>query len=300
MIKFKEIQTSLGSISESNNDLAHLVGWTSSEITKKTGIKKRFISTESETSESLAIQAARKINQNDLKSIDLIISVTNTQNLGFPSIAHVVHSELGLDKSVKCLGINAGCTGFVDAVELVYAFFQSDFASKAMIINSDTYSKFLNNERSTRTLFSDGASASIIEKDPSGFYIEKKINSSIVNTYQYLKKDIVNDEARIYMNGPQVLKFAMGTVLKDLIQIIPNEKCFLFPHQAGKLVLDLIEKKAPKNVTLFKNYQDYGNLVSASIPNLIRSNFKYIQNDFIILSGFGVGLAHNCLLLRRR
>lgn len=299
MIKFIEIQKSLGSKIESNDDLACIVGWSAKDITEKTGIEKRFISTCSETAESLAVEACKKISEKHLNSLDLIISVTNTQKIEFPSIANIVHSELGLDKKIKCLGINAGCTGFVDAVELVYSYFQSKFATKALIINSDTYSKYLNNERSTRTLFSDGATATIVEKDPNGFLIDKKIHSSVVKTYEFLKKENINKEARIYMNGPQVLKFAMGTVLKDLIDIMPEKESFLFPHQAGKLVLDIIEKKANKEMTIFKNYSDYGNLVSASLPNLMKENFEYLEKDIVILSGFGVGLAHNCLVLKK-
>lgn len=299
MISIKSIDISLGSKIEENDEISNLVGWSADEITKKTGIKKRFISLESETAESLALDAASKINHDDLLSLDLIISVTNTQQVDFPSIAHYVHSQLSLKNNVKCLGINAGCSGFVDAIELVYSLFQSGFASKALILNADTYSKFTGHERSTRTLFSDGASATVIEKDPKGFVIANKIHSSVSGTYEYLTKQKVQDNIMISMNGPQVLKFAMSTVLKDLLSVIPSEESLLFPHQAGKLVLDLIEKKMPSTVEIASNYEKFGNLVSASIPNLISENFNMLTKDIIILSGFGVGLSHNCLVLKK-
>ena len=60
--------------------------------------------------------------------------------------------------------MNSGCSGFVDALEIIYSLFKSGKFSNALLINSDTYSKFLNNNRSTRTLFSDGATATFIEK----------------------------------------------------------------------------------------------------------------------------------------
>lgn len=299
MISFKQIQSQLGSRVESNDDISNIVGWNSSEIFKKTGISTRYISTEEETAEHLAILATSKIDPQLLDSCDLIISVTNTQEIGFPSISHIVHSEFGLSKHVKCIGINAGCTGFVDAVELAYAYFESDFSNNALIINSDTYSKFLGNERSTRTLFSDGATATVLKKNADGFKIQKKIASSVAGTYQYLKKEKVSGEEQIFMNGPQVLKFAMSNVLKDLSEISYDNKAILLPHQAGKLVLDLIEKKLSDTFIIFKNYEEYGNLVSASIPNLIKNNFDLLEKDSIVLSGFGVGLAHNCILLTK-
>ena len=51
-----------------------------------------------------------------------------------------------------------------------------------MIITSDTYSKFIaENDRSIRSLFSDGATATIIEKNAKGFRLKNSIFSSKKN-----------------------------------------------------------------------------------------------------------------------
>ena len=176
MITIDQISCYLGSKIESNEDIESLVGWSSADVFKKTGIKTRYISNEDETAEFLALKAARQIDKEKIADCDLIVSISNTQSNDFPTIAHFVHSELGLDQRVKCIGINAGCTGFVDAIEIVYSLFGSGFYSKAAIINADTYSKFLNNERSTRTLFSDVALVTIVSKDSSGYQIKNKIS----------------------------------------------------------------------------------------------------------------------------
>lgn len=301
MLKIEQISHCLGSKVESNDDIESLVGWPAQDIFNKTGISKRYISLEDENAETLALKAARSINLNILSECDLLLSVSNTQSNDFPTIAHFIHSELCLGSNVKCIGINAGCTGFVDAVEIVYSFFESGFYSKAAIINSDTYSKFLNNERSTRTLFSDGALITIVSKCSNGFQIKKKLSSSVSGTYNNLIKSEFDGDRIIKMNGPKVLQFAMTTVIKDVLNTINNEEEFiLFPHQAGKLVLNVLENKLPENVKIFKNYENYGNLVSASIPNLIRENMtEFDSNVRVILSGFGVGLSHNLLLLER-
>ena len=300
MITIDQISCYLGSKIESNEDIESLVGWSSADVFKKTGIKTRYISNEDETAEFLALKAARQIDKEKIADCDLIVSISNTQSNDFPTIAHFVHSELGLDQRVKCIGINAGCTGFVDAIEIAYSLFESGFYSKAAIINADTYSKFLNNERSTRTLFSDGALVTIVSKDSSGFQIKNKISSSVAGTYENLIKREFEGERLIKMNGPKVLQFAMGIVQRDLLELIDEEQDYiLFPHQAGKLVLDTLERKLPKNIKMFENYVDYGNLVSASIPNLIRENIDELNHKRIIISGFGVGLSHNALVLEK-
>ncbi len=300
MINIDSIHHSLGSAFETNADIEDLVGWPSDVIFEKTGINNRYISLQDETSEYLALKSVKKIPTDVLSKCDLIISVSNTQSNDFPTIAHFVHSELELDNRVKCIGINAGCTGFVDAIEIVYALFSSNYYNQALIINSDTYSKFLHSDRSTRTLFSDGSLATIVRKDRNGFRIEKKISSSVPGTYENLIKKEFNEERLIKMNGPKVLQFAMSTVAKDLKEIIDNNESYvLFPHQAGKIVLDTLKRKLPEDIKVITNYENYGNLVSASIPNLIRENLKELNNNKIILSGFGVGLSHNAVILQR-
>lgn len=299
MLKIDEIVSSFGSIEESNIDIESLVGWDSKDILKKTGIEKRYIAAINESAETLALKAIKKINLNKIKDCDLILSVSNTQNNDFPTIAHYIYSELGLETKIKCLGFNAGCTGFVDAIELVYSFFQTGFSNKAVIINADTYSKYVHDsDRSTRTIFSDGASITIVSKDIHGFKIKDRSFSSLKSSYEHLIKKEFNGKRQIKMNGPKVLQFAMTNVVKDILELIQNdEEYILFPHQAGKLVLDVLEKKLPKNIKIFKNYPKNGNLVSASIPNLIKENFTQLNNNKIIISGFGVGLSHNALLL---
>ncbi len=299
MLKIEEIVTSLGSIEENNFDIESLVGWDAKEILDKTGIEKRFIARDDESAESLALKAIKKIDLNKIKECDLILSVSNTQHNDFPTIAHYIYCELGIDTKIKCLGLNAGCTGFVDAVELIYSLFNSGFSKKAIIINADTYSKYVHDtDRSTRTIFSDGAVATMISKDVNGYKIKDKIFSSAQSSYEHLIKKEFDGKRLIKMNGPKVLQFSMSHVASEILELIsPDEEYILFPHQAGKLVLDVLERKLPQNIKILKNYSKYGNLVSASIPNLIKENFNQLKKNKIIISGFGVGLSHNAILL---
>lgn len=297
MLKIKKITKKLGSIVEYNKDIEALVGWPAEEILKKTGIQKRYISNKNENSLTLAIGAVEEFDLIDLKGCDLIISVTNTPHFDFPNISNFIHSHFSFDKKVNCLGLNAGCTGFVDALEIVDSYFQTNLSNKALIINSDTYSKFLNDKRSTRTLFSDGATATIVEKAEDGLKNIKNTFTSLQNSQKSLYK-ISNDSDGINMDGPKVMQFAIGTVLKDILEIIPEKKCTFFPHQAGKLVLDIFSKKLPNNIDLMLNYKNYGNLVSASIPNLICENMEKINQEYVLFSGFGVGLSHKAILFK--
>lgn len=303
MISFTQIETALGSIVQSNNDISKSIGWSAEEIENKTGIKQRYLADVDETAEMLAEQAVSKFEIASLKDVDLIISVSNTQSIDFPNISNRIHSFLGLSENVQCFGINHGCSGFVDAILLTYSLFDSNFSKKALIITSDTYQKFINKDnRSIKTIFSDGASATLLTKDlETGWCLKNKVVNSQLNSQTFLERKLTNKDSEISMNGPQVLLFSINTVAKNLISICPQDREFiLFPHQAGKIVIESLKKKLPSSAIILENYQEYGNLVSTSIPKLMEDNLNdYPENELMILSGFGVGLSHTSILLEK-
>ncbi len=301
MFLIPRISICLGSNIEMNEDLEKTLDWKLGKIEAKTGIRKRYLSDQSETTETLAIGAVKKIPDIDLLDVNLIISVTNTPSVSFPTLAHFIHSEIKTAQDTHCLGINSGCSGFVDALIIANNFLKSDCYNKVLIVTSDTYSKYIDPlDSSIRTLFSDGASAVIIEKDKSGFFIKKTITNTKKNSEKHLCMEHDGKSIKaIQMNGPQVLTFAVGTVLPGIKKIISKEESYaMVPHQAGKLVLDTFKNKIPKNVKVYENYQNFGNLVSTSIPNLLSTKPKILAKEKnLILAGFGVGLSHTSVNL---
>ena len=300
MLQFKEIQIQLGSNIELNSDIEKKLGWKPGQIFEKTGIKQRFISSKSETTESLAISAFSQLNESLLSDLDTIVSVSNTPSVLFPNISNFVFTNSKIDRDIHCLGINAGCTGYADALRIVYSLFKSEQSKKAVIITSDTYSKFIvENDRSIRSLFSDGATATVLEKSDQGFKFKNSIFSSKKNSENALIRN--SENGIIEMNGPKVLQFALSKVSPEIKKILNGiDNCNIFPHQAGKIVLDALSNDVPKNCNLFTNYDEVGNLVSSSIPKLIYDNFEtFNSSKMILISGFGVGLSHSSILLEK-
>ena len=60
-----------------------------------------------------------------------------------------------------------------------------------------------------------------------------------------------------------------------------------------------INNQFVKNISVFENYELFGNLVSSSIPNLLKEHLPFKSNKPIILSGFGVGLSHSSIILKK-
>lgn len=110
-----------------NKDLEAMVETNDQWITDRTGIKKRHIVADDETTTDLAFFAAEKaieaagINNDD---IDLIIVATTTPTRIFPSTAALVQEKLKI-AGCPAFDIQAVCTGFVYALTVADKFIQS-------------------------------------------------------------------------------------------------------------------------------------------------------------------------------
>ncbi len=295
MIEIEKINIALGSIKETNKQVEKKFKLKKGAIYKLTGIKKRTIANKKETVESLAIKACKNFKNPELKKITHIISVTNTSNVRFPGVSNFLASNLNLQK-VHCINFNQGCTGFVDALEISYELISNDKNAKILLITSDTYSKFINqNNKALKYLFSDGAAASLIKYKKNGLKLKKKFFKNSINT----EKDLCLVQDEIEMNGPAVVSFAIKDVLPEILKLSKNVNC-IFSHQAGKIVMDQIQKKIKSKVFFPLNFEGHGNLVSSSIPLLIKQNMrKFKKEKKILICGFGVGLSASIILFYR-
>ena len=297
MIKFEIIKIELGKRLIKNTTIEKEFKLKNKSIINKTGIIQRYIAEDNQTSESIAINCCKKINYNSLKKVTHILSVSNTPSYLFPSIAHFICSELNLGENVNCIGINSGCSGYVDALSIAYDIIKSDNSSRVLLTTSDTYSKFIrSNDKYIKCLFSDGGSATLITYAKNGWIIKKKYSGTISNSQKTLMMNNLNKKKRyIIMNGPEIVAFAIQKVIPKLKEFISSSTNAVLLHQAGKIVIDLVVKSInnKKNLYVPTNYKNFGNLISTSIPLIFYQNFKRINSlKEIILCGFGVGLTH--------
>lgn len=299
MIKFNKIAIELGNIVVKNSFLEKKFRLKKDSIFSKTGIYKRFISNKDQTAENIAKKCCAKINSRLLKNTTHIISVSNTPSHCFPSIAHFVSSSFKFSiKNIHCIGLNSGCSGYVDALIIAYDIIKSNKSSKILIITSDTYSKFIKEKDwHLRCLFSDGGSATLISYSSNGWRIKEKYTETIKNTQQFLTMGNYADKTKnIKMDGPAIVDFAINSVIPKLKEFTRKKTQAIIAHQAGKIVINLIKYSINNKKKIFfpTNYRDYGNLISTSIPLILKQNFKRINSlKSIVLCGFGVGLTHS-------
>jgi len=298
-ISIANLASQLGSIKITYTELKKKYPkWDIDNVQKKTGINRLYIANDKEDVFGLSLKACKKTLKNcNREKIDCIIVVTQTAKNKLPSVSCMLQNELNLKTNIIALDIGLGCSGFVYALATINSFFSSNIASTALLVCSDTYSKFLDKQnRTCRTVFSDAASSCII----------KKVNSKNNINFSFLSdgsgaNDLIEIDKNIKMKGSNIFHFTTKHIPILFNQILKKNKLkkenidhFVF-HQASQLVI----KKLSETLKLNKkkihiNYDKIGNTVSSSIPivleNLKKGN-KIKKNQKVMLIGFGVGLS---------
>ena len=196
--------------------------------------------------------------------------------------------------------------------------------ARILLITADTYSKLIHpGDRSVRTIFGDGAAATVIElsdKDAGFLYpfvygTDGEGAENLIVPAGGMKiprrenpEEVVDDsgntrtENNIYMNGAEIFNFTLRRVpatIKSLLQKsnldLDEIDLFVF-HQANQYMLNHLRRSmgipAGKFVVSMKNC---GNTVSSSIPLLLQNRLEEINKSKSLIAGFGVGL--NAMLL---
>ena len=128
-----------------NADLERMVDTTDDWIRSRTGICKRHIAAEHETTCDLAEQAARKaIAAAGITpgKIDLIIIGTTTPDVIFPSTACLLQQRLGIH-GCPAFDVQAVCTGFIYALDIADKFIRTGAATTALVVGAETLSRIL-------------------------------------------------------------------------------------------------------------------------------------------------------------
>ena len=154
-----------------NDDLSHMVETSDEWITTRTGIKVRHVTSDEETTATLATEAGRRALEYagvKAKDLDLIIIATITPEMPFPSTACFVQDALGA-KNAWAFDLAAACSGFVYGLHVVQQFMENGSINKALVIGAETLTKITNwNDRASCILFGDGAGAVVLERKTDG------------------------------------------------------------------------------------------------------------------------------------
>lgn len=301
-----------------NEDLAQIVDTSDEWISSRTGIKERRISEEEGTSQ-LAIKAAEAaLRQSGVRAeeIDIIILGTSTPDKCFPNGACEVQGAIGAVNAVA-YDISAACSGFIYALNTVYAFFESGIYKRALVIGCDVLSKLVDwEDRGTCVLFGDGAGAAVVEaEEGNGFHMLMGSDGKKSAAMECISRTCGNfitgkrpEIGYMTMDGQEIFKFAVKKVPECVEQLLQESgvdkedvQAFIL-HQANYRIVESIAKRMKLPIERFPmNIEKYGNTSGGTIPILLdelNREGKFQKGDRIVLAGFGAGLTWGAALLQ--
>jgi 3-oxoacyl-[acyl-carrier-protein] synthase-3 len=308
-----------------NDELAALFeGWSADKIFEKTGIRERRIAAPAQTATDLGVEAANRLFARTgvaRDSIDFIIFCTQAPDYLLPTSACLIQAKLGLRTSSGALDINLGCSGFVYGLSLAKGLIETGAASRVLLLTADTYSRFIHPlDKSVRTLFGDGAAATLIEAvdapapqiGPFVFGTDGRGAENLIVRTGGAREARTAESAReatdgsgnvrsadnLFMDGPAIMTFTLSTVPKAVHElarqagITMNDIDLVVLHQANRYMLEALRKKLAVPPEKFPICIEHcGNTVSSTIPIALES----VQRDAeaparrVMLVGFGVG-----------
>lgn len=303
---------------ETNDDLQTLFpGWNMEEIYDKTGIWSRHLAAPNETASDLGVAAARQLFdrfQVDPRTIDFLLFCTQTPDYLLPTTACLMQERLGLRTNVGALDFNLGCSGFVYGLSLADGLIRTGAVRRVLLVTAETYSKHIHpSDRSLRTIFGDGAAATLIEavERPTLSAFQFGTDGSGADTLLCLRGGARAPEQAIkprhrhrwpsdlYMDGPSLINFTVAAVpqlVDDILRAagVGRDRIDLFLlHQATRKMLDqLRERLALEEAQMPIVLREMGNTVSSTLPILIdrlRNERRLTPGTRSMLIGFGVG-----------
>jgi 3-oxoacyl-[acyl-carrier-protein] synthase-3 len=132
------------------------------------GIRERRYSAPGQSTVDLAEVAAQRALASAgraIEDIDLLIVATDTPEYVSPATASALHGRLKKQGRTGAFDINAGCAGFVTALDAAWKYIASDVRyQRILVVGVYAMSKFLDfKDKKTSTIFADGAGAVVLE-----------------------------------------------------------------------------------------------------------------------------------------
>lgn len=220
------------------------------------------------------------------------------------------------------MDFNLGCSGYIYGLAVAKGLLSARVAKSLLLITSESYTKHVNPlDRSTRTVFGDGASATLLTENdierigqfvlgtdgkgapnliiPASAMARPK--SEQTSAEQEDESGNIRSEENLYMNGPEIYAFTLRAVPPLIAETLAknsltmDEIDYVVLHQANRLVLTSLRDKLdiPKEKFCI-DVEEIGNTVSSTIPIAIkramaREPERLRDGAQILIAGFGVG-----------
>jgi 3-oxoacyl-[acyl-carrier-protein] synthase-3 len=298
-----------------NFDLEKMVDTSDEWIRTRTGIERRHVAADGETTVDLAEFAARRaLDAAGIapQDVDFIAFGTTTPDLVFPNCGVLLQARLGC-RNVPAFSVETACAGFMYALSIADKYVRCGEAKRALVIGAETLSRITDwSDRSTAVLFADGAGAVVLE--PAS---EPGVLSTHLHADGYYKDLLycgagvsrgLGQKLAITMSGNEVFKVAvtkLGQAVDETLAANGLDRSaldWLVPHQANIRIIQATARKLDMPMErVIVTVQEHGNTSAASVPlalDVAVRDGRIKRGELLLLEAFGGGFTWGSALVR--
>jgi 3-oxoacyl-[acyl-carrier-protein] synthase-3 len=301
-----------------NADLEKMVDTTDEWIRTRTGIERRHIAADDQTTCDLAEGAVREamsaagIGPED---VDMLVVGTTTPDQIFPNVGCLLQKRLGIH-GCAAFSVEAACTGFIYALGVADKFIRCGEVKTAIVVGAETLSRIVDwTDRSTCVLFGDGAGAVVLQAAPEPGVVSTHLHAD--GKYKDLlyyptgvSKKVPDREDMLdvlTMRGNEVFKVAVGTLGRIVDETLEANELdkhdidWLIPHQANMRIIKATARKLDMPMErVIVTVQETGNTSAASVPmalDIAVRDGRIKRGDRLLLEAFGGGFTWGSALI---
>jgi len=298
-----------------NHDLEKMVDTTDEWIRTRTGIERRHVAAEGETTVDLAEVAARRALEAAgiaPEEVDFIAFGTTTPDLIFPNCGTLLQQRLGC-RGPPAFSLETACAGFMYALSIADKYVRCGEARRALVIGAETLSRITDwSDRATAVLFADGAGAVVLEPGESPGVLSTHLHSDgHYKDMLYCGSGVskgFGPRLAISMSGNEVFKVAvnkLGQAVDEALAANGLDRSaidWLVPHQANIRIIQATARKLDLPMErVIVTVQDQGNTSAASVPlalDVAVRDGRIRRGDLLLLEAFGGGFTWGSALIR--
>jgi 3-oxoacyl-[acyl-carrier-protein] synthase III len=303
-----------------NADLERLVDTSDEWIRSRTGIVRRHVAVDGETTTDLAEHAARRALDSagvTAADVDLVCVGTTTPDFVFPNVGTLLQERLGIHHGCPAFSLEAACTGFIYALGVADKFVRLGDSKCALVVGAETLTRIVDwKDRGTCVLFADGAGAVVLEPADEPGILGTRLHSD--GRYKDLLiypdgvskgfKLVREGNVGVHMKGNEVYKVAvntLGQLVTETLNAYGIEKSaldWLIPHQANIRIIEAMARRLDLPMErVIVTIGEHGNTSAASVPLALDTGIRdgrVKRGELLLLEAFGGGFTWGSALVR--
>ncbi|HEY4646488.1 MAG TPA: beta-ketoacyl-ACP synthase III [Steroidobacteraceae bacterium] len=302
-----------------NFDLEKMVDTTDEWIRTRTGVERRHIAAEGETTVDLAEPAARAaIHAAGVtpEDIDFIAFGTTTPDLVFPNCGVLLQARLGIH-GCPAFSVETACSGFIYALSIADKYIRCGESHCALVIGAETLSRMVDwKDRQTCVLFGDGAGAVVLTPadEPGIMSTHLHADGQYEDLLFYpggVSKGWQHPSTGgkgLQMKGNEVFKVAVNTLGRIVEETLEANKLdrakidWLIPHQANIRIIQATARRLEMPMErVIVTVHEQGNTSAASVPmalDVAVRDGRIKRGQLLLLEAFGGGFTWGAALIK--